>query len=120
MPQVVFIMRIQVAVPDMQGIPGVDRRVPFNPTAAAPRVLGNAGSPAANVLAEMLAGTFAQRCFHAANEINKRLVAFGQVGDLGPPVAHLEVDVVVVIACPGGMYPVVPDALQRHRQVAGL
>ncbi len=60
----------------------------------------------------------AQRLLHGADEVDEVGVALGEVGDFRAPVAHLEVDVVVVVARPGGVDVLVPDALEIEREVA--
>jgi hypothetical protein len=43
-------------------------------------------------------------------------MAFGEVGRLGQPIIHLDVDVGVVIAAPWRVITVVPKPLQVGRQ----
>ena len=49
----------------------------------------------------------------------QRLVALGEVGGIGQPVVHLEVDVGRVLAAPGRIDLLVPDALQVGGLTAG-
>ena len=67
----------------------------------------------------MLARHLGKWLFHGLDEPDERQVAFGEIANLCTPVAHLEVDVVVIIACPGGVNLVVPDSLQVDGQIAG-
>ena len=46
-------------------------------------------------------------------------MALGQGRRFGPPVVHLDVDVIVIVAGPGGSIAVVPQPLQVGRQAAG-
>ena len=46
------------------------------------------------------------------DQVEQRLVALGEVRHLGGPVVHLGVDVDRVLAAPGGVHVVVPEALE--------
>ena len=113
------VLRVLVMVPEMQRVPRVDGRIPLHPAAAAPGILRDARRPALLVRTEVLHRHVVKRFLHRTDEVKERQVAFGEVRDLRAPIAHLEVDVVVVVARPGRMDLVVPDALQVKRQVPG-
>ena len=55
----------------------------------------------------------------AVHQIKKRLGALGQIGRLGEPVIHLDVDVRVIIGMPRRLVVVVPKPLQIRGQTAG-
>lgn len=46
------------------------------------------------------------------DQVEERLLGLGQVGNTGVPVVHLRVDVDGVLALPGRIEVVVPDALK--------
>ena len=45
--------------------------------------------------------------------------AFGEAGNFGRPVVHLDVDIGVVIGAPGRAVGVIPESLQIRRKAAG-
>ena len=47
----------------------------------------------------------------ALNEIKKGGMTFAEVGSLRRPVIHLDIDVGVIVAVPGGIILVIPEAL---------
>ena len=51
--------------------------------------------------------------------IDKGKVEFGEIADFGGPIVHLDVDVEVIIAVPGSLEMLVPEALEVRRQGAG-
>ncbi len=72
-------------------------------------------SPRAVVNARRLPARLAQRL----EEVEQRQMRFREVGDLGRPVVHLQVDVEVIVAVPRRAHAVVPQALQIRGQIAG-
>ena len=58
-------------------------------------------------------------CGQLLQGIEQRQMAFGEVGLLHRPVVHFGVDVVGVLAVPGGRVGIVPQALQVGRLAAG-
>ena len=73
-----------------------------DPAAGAPMHLGGAGAGYREVL----------------DHGHQRLDALAQVGGLGRPVVHLGIDVDRVLAAPGRVQAVVPQALERGRLAA--
>ena len=58
-------------------------------------------------------------CGEILQRVEQRQVAFGEVGLFHRPVVHFGVDVVGVLAVPGGLVGIVPEALQVGRLAAG-
>ncbi len=79
--------------------------------------------PTAHFLAVAFLAVLAANRNLALHVIEKGLVAHSEIARFGEPVGHLDVDVGVIIAGPGGPVAVVPDALQvgwqRSRTGAG-
>ncbi len=71
------------------------------------------------MLAILFAGALAIDGDLAGDEVEEGAVALGEVGRLGGPVVHLDVDVGVVVGAPRRGVGVVPKALEIRREVAG-
>ncbi len=92
-------------------IAGVDGR------RAAPQVEVVVQHPAARVVVLLRGDGAGLR--QVLEGVEQRQVAFGEVGLLHRPVVHFGVDVVGVLAVPGGLVGIVPDALQVGGLPAG-
>ncbi|MCY1228948.1 hypothetical protein D9M72_412970 [compost metagenome] len=99
----------------MLRIPGAGDDIPV-PRGAAEDVLAGARRPPRCAGAERGARGDAQRCRLRLHVGHQRLVRVAEVGGLGAPVVHLNVDVVVIVAGPRGVVAVVPQPLQVGRQ----
>ena len=80
----------------------------------APRIVDRVDRPAARAVVDAR-GPRARRA-HRLDQPNERLDGLRQVRRLGQPVVHLDVDVGVVVAVPGRLDGVGPEALQVGRQ----
>jgi len=61
-------------------------------------------------------GCFAKRLQRRRQQIEEGPVTLRQIGGLGEPVVHLQVDVAVIIRMPGRVVSIIPEALQIGRQ----
>ena len=123
--EIMFVATESVMLPEMPAVPGVGGVIPF-PAHAAVNVMGGADGKAA--FGKIAVGGFeflrgggglAPRRKLAADQIEKRRGALGEIGRFGGPVIHLDVDVGVVIRMPRRLVVVVPKPLQVRGQPAG-
>ena len=103
---------------EVLGVPGAGRDVPF-PAVAAEDVLAGARGPAARGRPERRPGRPPAGFELGDHVVDQRQLALREVGGLGRPVVHLQVDVVVVVAGPGRPVAVIPQPLQVGGQAAG-
>ena len=101
-----------IVLPHVEGIPRVNRNIPHGPSAPAPGILRNAGGPAAMIFAELFFRHCARCGSGLGDVVQKRHVAFRKIGNFGGPVGFLNIDIVVVVACPGRVDFVVPKPLK--------
>ena len=103
-------------LPDMLAEPGsAEREVlpehrSFSGTRCgeAPDITVQIGAPAACI--EVVPGGFCTGCAQGIDIIDQRQVTFTQVGTFSRPVIHLQIDIEVVVAVPGGNSFVTPAA----------
>ena len=106
---------IEIVLPKMLAEPRATRR-PHSPLRtvnrrrAAPEVRVVMGDPATGPVVDF--GRLPSRRLQLADHAQQGLVAFAEVADFRHPVVHLDVDVDRVLASPGRIDLVVPDALQ--------
>ena len=123
--QILPVHREQVAFPQMQGIPRGSGLVPFKSLAPV-NVLGRPGRPARSGLAAsrpelfLLPGDFTRGGRHFPDVIHQRVITFRQVGGEHSPVAHLDVDIIVVVGIPRRNQAVIPQALEVGGQIPRL
>ena len=70
-------------------------------------IVANESARVVKVIRRLATGSGGERL----DEIEERLVAFGQIADFGRPVIHLDIDVDVVIRAPRRGDVLRPDAL---------
>ena len=68
--------------------------------------------PAAAAVIHLRDAAAGVRLRERVHQIKQRLVAFGEITNFRRPVIHLDVDVEMIIAVPGGVHFVVPEPLK--------
>ena len=114
-PEMFGVARVEIVLPKMLAKPCATGRPhsplrPVNRRGAAPEVRVVMGDPATGPVVDLR--RVPSRRLQLTDHAQQWFVAFAQVADLRHPVVHLDVDVDGVLAPPGRVDLVVPDALQ--------
>ncbi len=123
--EIICVAAERVMFPIMLAIPGVRGVVPSPAHAAGDVVRGADGKSALGKFSVCgLKFRRGRRCLAPRRQLTVHQVkkwdrTFGEIGRLGEPVVHLDVDIRVIIGMPRRIVAVVPETLQICRQTAG-
>ncbi len=118
----VRVARKGIVLPDVLAEPGAAdgphaELRPIDRRGSAPEVEIMVGHPAACSIVGL--GRLGAGDRGVFEHVEQRLVAFGQIADLGRPIIHLRIDVDRVLASPRRRYVFIPDRLEIGRLAAG-